>query len=172
MNVLVGIIGGHASNTRPEALAIAEQVGFEIGRRGMSVVCGGYDGIMEAACRGCKAAGGTTVAILKGTSAAGANCHVDFAIPTAMDVASNNIIVWASHGLVAFDGRYGTLNEIALALDFGKPLIVVGRPSFLDVGAIAAPTFRYEPSYDPGRASSIVETLQELIKGSAVTPAR
>lgn len=164
--ILIGIIGGHSANTTADAIVMAESVGFELAQRGLSIVCGGYDGVMEAACRGCKAGGGTTVAILKSNSAGLANPYVDFAIPTSMDVACNNIIVWAASGLIAFDGRYGTLNEMALALDFGKPLILVGQSSLLDVSAVRSERFRHLPGYDPGQAPLIVNMLQELIDGA------
>jgi uncharacterized protein (TIGR00725 family) len=162
---LVAIIGGHSANTSPEAITIAEQVGFELARRGFGVVCGGYTGIMEAACRGCKAGGGTTVAILKHNATGHENRYIDYAIPTSMDVACNNIIVWTASGLIAFEGRYGTLNEMALALDFGKPLVVVGRSPLLNMSTITSDNFRHVPTHDPGRAPEIVDVLEELMAG-------
>ncbi len=39
-------------------------IGREIARRGGRVVCGGYGGVMEAACRGAAEAGGTSLGIL------------------------------------------------------------------------------------------------------------
>ena len=51
---------GHSAGVRAEA------VGRELGSRGVVLVCGGLGGAMEAACRGAKEAGGTTVGILPG----------------------------------------------------------------------------------------------------------
>ena len=42
----------------------ARQVGREIARRGGRVVCGGYGGVMEAACRGAAEEGGRSLGIL------------------------------------------------------------------------------------------------------------
>ena len=49
---IIGIIGGHLHNTSPQAVPFAAAVGAELGRRGLAIVCGGENGIMEASCRG------------------------------------------------------------------------------------------------------------------------
>ena len=81
---------------------------------------------MEAACRGAKEAGGTTVGILPGSDRAAANEFVDVAIPTGMGEARNTLVVRAADALVAVGGGYGTLSEIALALKAGKRVVGVG----------------------------------------------
>jgi uncharacterized protein (TIGR00725 family) len=164
MKTIIGIIGGHACNTTPDALLLAERVGAELGRRGFAIVCGGYDGIMEAACRGCKESGGTTIGILKGSDPSHANKYIDYAIPTSMDVASNNIIVWSSSGVIAFDGKYGTLNEMALALDFGKPLISLGRHQLLNVANVTSDKFIHHEGYDLTRVLEIIDCLESMLR--------
>jgi uncharacterized protein (TIGR00725 family) len=164
---MIGIIGGHFSNTTPQALEIAEVLGEEIGRRGMAVVCGGEDGIMEAACRGCKRSGGVTVGILKGNAPPVKNEYLDYAILTSMDVASNNIVVWSAAGILALDGRYGTLNEIALALDFGKPLISVGVHRYLRLDHIDSTRFAHYEGYDASKTTEILDRLVDMIQGGA-----
>ena len=42
----------------------ARRVGREIARRGARVVCGGYGGVMEAACRGASEEGGRSLGVL------------------------------------------------------------------------------------------------------------
>jgi uncharacterized protein (TIGR00725 family) len=161
---IIGIIGGHSQNTSGEAMAFAEAVGAEIGRRGLTIACGGFDGVMEAACRGCRGAGGATLATLKGNDCRAANPYIDYAICTSMDVASNNIIIWSSAGIIAFDGRYGTLNEMALALDFGKPLITTGRQQLLNVAAVTSEDFEHYEGYDFSRIPAIVDRLLSMIE--------
>ena len=56
-------IVGEAGPT-PEIAALAQEVGAELGRRRITLVCGGGRGVMAAACRGAKSEGGTTVGIL------------------------------------------------------------------------------------------------------------
>jgi uncharacterized protein (TIGR00725 family) len=87
------------------------------------LVCGGLGGVMEAACRGAKEAGGTTVGILPGTERSDANAYVDIAIPTGLGQARNAIVARAADALVAVGGGYGTLSEIALALRHDKRVV-------------------------------------------------
>jgi len=101
------------------------------------VVCGGLGGVMEAACRGAKEAGATTVGILPGADRSAANPFVDVAIPTGLGEARNALVVRAADALIAVGGAYGTLSEIALALKAGKRVAGIGT---WDVeGVIAAP---------------------------------
>jgi uncharacterized protein (TIGR00725 family) len=90
------------------------------------LICGGLGGVMEAACRGAKTAGGTTVGILPGHDRAQANEHVDVALATGLGEARNALVVRAADALVAVGGEYGTLSEIALALKTGKPVVAIG----------------------------------------------
>jgi uncharacterized protein (TIGR00725 family) len=78
---------------------------------------------MEAACRGAKGAGGTTVGILPGTDRGEANEFVDVAIPTGLGEARNALVVRAADALIGVGGGYGTLSEIALALKAGKRVV-------------------------------------------------
>ncbi len=81
---------------------------------------------MEAACRGAKGGGGTTVGILPGTDRGEANEFVDVAIPTGLGEARNALVVRAADALIAVGGGYGTLSEIALALKAGKRVVGLG----------------------------------------------
>src|SRR5678815_5953770 len=117
----VAVVGAGAPDTRVAALA--EEVGRLLARSGAVVVCGGLGGVMEAACRGAKSEGGTTVGILPGTDRSDANPWVDVAIPTGLGEARNALVVRAADVLIAVGGEYGTLSEIALALKTGKPVV-------------------------------------------------
>jgi uncharacterized protein (TIGR00725 family) len=104
-------------------LRAAEAVGRALAERGAVLVCGGLGGAMEAACRGAKAGGGTTVGILPGSDRADANDHVDTAIPTGLGEARNALVVRAADAVIAVGGGWGTLSEIALALRAGKRVV-------------------------------------------------
>ena len=112
--------GGEAAE---EACRLAEEVGRELARLGAVVVTGGLGGAMEAACRGAKSEGGTTVGILPGPDRASANQWVDVALPTGLGEARNALVVRAANALIAVAGEFGTLSEIALALRLGLPVI-------------------------------------------------
>lgn len=119
--VYIGVVGSGAP--LPEEAVLAEEVGSAVARAGALLVCGGLGGVMEAACRGAKSAGGTTVAILPGASRSDANPYVDVAIATGMGEMRNALLVRACDALVAVAGEFGTLSEIAFALKTGVPVV-------------------------------------------------
>ncbi len=107
----------------PELLATAEQVGARLAEAGAVLVCGGLGGVMEAACRGAREAGGLTVGLLPGTDRLAANPFVEVAIPTGLGEARNALVARAGEALIAVGGGYGTLAEIALALKARTPVV-------------------------------------------------
>lgn len=117
----VAVVG--PSGCDAETAALAEAAGRELARRGAVVVCGGVGGAMEAACRGAKAAGGTTIGLLPGLDRSAANPYVDVAIPTGLGEARNVLVVRAADAVVAVRGEFGTLSEIAFALRVGTPVV-------------------------------------------------
>lgn len=114
----VGIIGGNHPNANH--LKMALRMGELIARNGYILVNGGMKGVMEASARGCKSAAGLVMAILPGKLAEEANRYVDIAIPTGLGYLRNALVVLNSDILVAIDGNYGTLSEIAYAQIYGK----------------------------------------------------
>jgi hypothetical protein len=120
----VAVIG--PSRATPAVEAAAFQVGVLIARAGANLVCGGGGGAMEAACRGARSAGGTTVGILPGPTREDANAFVDIAIPTGMGEARNALVVRTADAVIAVGGGVGTLSEIGLALKMGRPVIGLG----------------------------------------------
>ena len=117
----VGVCG--ASNASPELYALAEEVGERLAQAGAIVITGGRMGVMEAACKGAQRAGGVTIGLLPGDSREQGNAYCTVTLPTGMGELRNGLIVRASDVLIAVGGAYGTLSEIALALNAGKPVI-------------------------------------------------
>lgn len=117
----IAVIGGSNADSQSEVWAY--QVGKALARRGCVVVCGGLTGVMEAVCRGAKEEGGITVGILPGHDPNEANPYVDIAICTGMGYARNPIVVKSGQAVIAIDGAYGTLSEIAHALGEGIPVV-------------------------------------------------
>ncbi len=104
--------------------ALARDLGREVARRGAVVVCGGLGGVMEAACRGAKEEGGTTLGILPpGDDRRAANPFVDVAVATGLGEVRNALVARTADVVVAVAGEFGTLSEIALALRMGKPVV-------------------------------------------------
>ena len=125
MKTLIAVVGGSAPSE--ETAALAEQVGRRIAERGAVLVCGGLGGVMEAAARGAKSAGGLTLGILPGYDPASANPYIDLPICTGMGHARNAIIAATARALIALEGSHGTLSEIALGLKLGRRVIALGR---------------------------------------------
>ena len=100
----------------------AEEVGRLLAGRGCVVVCGGLGEVMEAAARGAKAAGGTTLGVLPGESPKDANRWIDYAVATGGRRQS-------PHGdprEQASAGRWGTAAEVSYARLLGRPVVVLG----------------------------------------------
>lgn len=132
----IGVIG--AGECDAELAKLADAVGRGVAEAGAVLVCGGMGGVMEAACRGAKVAGGMTVGILPGPDRSGANESVDIAIATGFGEARNLAIIRTSDALIAIGGSYGTLSEIGFALKMGKR--VVGLKTWDVEGTVAVAT--------------------------------
>ncbi|UCD15690.1 MAG: TIGR00725 family protein [Candidatus Omnitrophota bacterium] len=117
----VAVIGGSQSSKK--VCKLAQELGALIAAQGWVLICGGGSGVMEAAACGAKRGGGITVGILPSDNKAEANPYVDVKIPTGLGYARNILVVRAADVVVAVDGKYGTLSEIAFALNEAKPVI-------------------------------------------------
>ncbi len=120
----IAVIG--QSECPPDMARTAEEVGYLIARAGRALVCGGMGGVMEAAAKGAKRAGGLTIGILPGESAQEANPYIDVAIVTGMQDARNVIVVMSASSVIAVGGQFGTLSEIAFALKNKIPVVGIG----------------------------------------------
>lgn len=116
----ISVIGG--SSIGSETAAVAEALGERLAERDHVVVCGGLGGVMEAVCRGARAAGGETVGILPTDDRRDANPHITTPIATGMGHARNALVVMNGDAAVAVAGASGTLSEIGLALAQGRPV--------------------------------------------------
>ena len=117
----IAVVGGGACE--PAESAVAEEVGRLLARAGAVLVCGGLGGVMEAACRGAHAGGGTTLGLLPGKNRADANAYVSVAVATGLGEGRNALVARTADALIAIGGEFGTLSEIALGLKAGKPVI-------------------------------------------------
>jgi len=134
--IRIAVIGG--SRAGRQAVENAFEVGRLIARSGAVVVCGGLGGVMEAACRGAREEGGLVVGILPGGCPADANPWVDIPIATGLGYTRNALVVMNADAVIAIDGEYGTLSEIAYGKIHGKK--VVGLGTWEVKGIVAATT--------------------------------
>jgi uncharacterized protein (TIGR00725 family) len=106
-----------------EGLApLAEEVGRHLAEAGAIVVCGGRGGVMEAAARGAREAGGEVIGVLPGEDPGEANPHVTHVVATGVGHARNLAVVASADAVVAIGGEWGTLAEVAFARRLGRPV--------------------------------------------------
>lgn len=120
----IAVIG--TGDATEDVRSAAREVGSAIARMGAVLICGGRGGVMEAAARGARSAGGNTIGILPSYDRGSANPFIEFAIATGMNQARNAIVVASADAVVALPGEAGTLSEIGLALKIGRPVVALG----------------------------------------------
>lgn len=133
----VAIVG--ASEASETEAVTAETVGRLLGSAGAIVVCGGTGGVMAAGCRGATDAGGTAVGILPGVDRGTANEWVTVAIPTGLGELRNGVIVRSADAVIAIGGGYGTLSEVAFALQRGVPVVGLGTWEIDGIEQVSSP---------------------------------
>jgi len=128
-----------ASECTAAQATLAEEVGRRIAEAGWALYTGGLGGVMEAASRGARAAGGRVVGVLPGAAARDANPYVEIPIATGMGHARNVILVQSVDGVVAIGGGAGTLSEIAIALKVGRPVVGLGSWEIPGIEVVDSP---------------------------------
>lgn len=124
---VAAVIG--AASASDAMLGAAETIGRGLVGAGLRVATGGLGGVMTAASRGARQSvgwsDGCVIGILPGLVASEANPFVDIVIPTGMNYGRNSILVSMADVVVAVGGGSGTLSEIALAWQHGKPIVAL-----------------------------------------------
>jgi len=143
----IAVIGGGECSA--EEAKLAEEIGRELARRGVILVCGGLGGVMKAACKGASSEGGVTIGILPGDNNKEANPYVKIPIVTGMGYARNIAVVKSVQAVIAIGGSYGTLSEISHALQSGIPVIGLNTWSLSRNGQ---PDNSIIPAQDPTEA--------------------
>jgi uncharacterized protein (TIGR00725 family) len=118
---LIAVVGAGVCDEK--IYKLAETAGRALAKAGFTIICGGLGGVMEAACKGAVFAGGETIGILPGDDPKQANPYVQIPVATGMGIGRNIIIIRSASVVLAIDGKYGTLSEIAFALQLGKPVV-------------------------------------------------
>lgn len=122
--ITISVIGRNANLHKVDHLA--HNVGEIVAKLDCVLVCGGLGGVMEAASRGAKAAGGLTIGLLPGTSKKDANSFIDIALPTTIGFARNAMVACSADIIIALPGSHGTSSEISYGLVYKRPVIDMG----------------------------------------------
>lgn len=144
-------VSGGGADPSAEMLTAAEEVGRGLAQAGITLVCGGLGGVMEAAARGASEAGGEVIGIVPGDDPAGANPYCTHVVAAGIGHARNLAVVASGDAVIAIGGEWGTLSEIAFARRLGRPVIALETWTVSGVGRMeGAPGI--EAAADPAGA--------------------
>ena len=123
--ILIGVLGpGEGAGQRE--MDDATLIGELVAKAGWAVLTGGrVAGVMGAAAKGARAAGGLTIGILPSLDALGASPAVDVALATGLGEARNAVIALSANAFVVCGMNAGTASEVALAVRARKPVILL-----------------------------------------------
>lgn len=123
--VIVGVMGP-GENATPEDNELAFELGRALAMKEWIVLTGGRSfGVMDAAMKGARDAGGLTIGILPDNTDANASMNADIRIVTGMGSGRNLINVLSSHILVVLGMAAGTASEVSLAIKSNKKVILL-----------------------------------------------
>lgn len=162
--IIAGVMGPGKTATEEENHS-AYELGKQIAQQGWILLTGGRKyGVMDAAGRGARAAGGTVVGILPGADDGDVSGSVDIPIVTGMMDARNSINVLSSRILFFVGMNPGTASELALALKYGRPAILISQKEEV-IRAFQSMSFnKIEISAD---VSSAMETARAITEKNA-----
>jgi uncharacterized protein (TIGR00730 family) len=162
----VAVLGSSLPGESDRDYALARDLGRELARRGARVVCGGYGGVMEAACRGAAEEGGASVGVLL-EGGGDPNAWITETV-MARDLAERlRILRDRSAAWIVLPRGLGTLLEIAWIAESIVKAQISPRP-FVFLGDFWRPTVALilaEASRPEGR-----ESLRSVVREAATAP--
>lgn len=143
------VIGHNNKGCLQAHLDAAYETGRLIAERGAVLVTGGMGGVMRAASRGAREAGGISVGIVPQNDASMANEFCDIVVPTGVGLMRDFVNVYSADGIIIVGGGVGTLSEMCAAYMHGKRMVAIrGTGGMAD---------RYAGEYLDHRKSVLVE---------------
>lgn len=129
--IQIGVIGPAREeypldkNMQNRVEKFAEEVGKIIGKKGIVLITGGMDGVMEAASRGAKMKNGITIGT-PGRERGISNKYVDIEILTPIDIGDFLFVGTLScDAFIVVPGSAGTMAELCLAYRAKKPIVIL-----------------------------------------------
>lgn len=122
----ISVVG--AGNPNEEEYLVAYEFGKIMAEIGITVLCGGRSGVMEAVCKGVAQNHGIAIGMLPNLDIEDANKYLSIAIPTGIGLSRNTIIATAGFCMFSIGGTHGTLSEIAFALQYKKLVMSIYLP--------------------------------------------
>jgi uncharacterized protein (TIGR00725 family) len=158
----VAVLGASADLATSKELALAGEVGRRIAERALTCVVAGDDGVMGAAARGAREAGGRVVAILPRDKPLHDPSIFDAVVDTGLGwVQFSDVIFRSVRGSIAIGGGAGTLAELAMAYITSAPVVLLCSESSLAVRIGKNPLderdlVRFEVTDEPGEALGLI----------------
>ena len=103
------------------------EIGRELAKNNLIVICGGKGGAMEAVCKGIHEKNGLSIGILPSIDPNEANPFVKVRIPTNLGENRNYIIIQSAEIIICIAGQSGTRMEAEYTLKMRKPLITIPK---------------------------------------------
>jgi hypothetical protein len=116
------VIGHDEAGCTKEHEELAYATGAEVAKSGCALISGGLGGVMKAACKGAKEAGGLTIGIIPQNDHSFANEYCDIVIPTGMGHTRDFLTALSADGVIVIGGGSGTLTEVCAAYMHKKPI--------------------------------------------------
>ena len=126
MSKFIAGVMGPGDRARTEDITAAYKLGRLIAKEKWALLSGGRNaGVMDAASRGAREAGGLTIGIMPTLDKESVSRAVEIPIFTGMGSARNSINVLTSDVVIACGMGIGTASEVALAFKAGKNVILL-----------------------------------------------
>jgi uncharacterized protein (TIGR00725 family) len=123
--VQISVVGFDDDSCTEVAREAAYRVGAAIAREGATVVCGGLGGVMEAASKGAREAGGHVLGIIPSADSVQANRYCEFVVATGIGKSRNFVVAYSGDAMIVVGGGAGTISEVAAAYQVAKPIATV-----------------------------------------------
>src|SRR5882724_471344 len=128
---IVTIFGGSKCREQDPEYADARRVGQLLAEAGYTICTGGYLGVMEAASRGAREAGGRVLGIVMNQFRAEPNRYLTDKVATPHFYERLQRLITRSVGFIAIRGGMGTVTELSLVWNKIQTRVIEPRPLVL-----------------------------------------
>jgi hypothetical protein len=128
---IVTIFGGSKCGSDSDEYREAKELGKRLAEAGFTICTGGYLGVMEAASRGAREAGGRVFGIVMNQFKAEPNRYLTDKVATDHFYDRLQNLITRSVGFVAFRGGIGTVTEVSLVWNKLQTKVLERRPIVL-----------------------------------------
>lgn len=150
---IITVFGSSRPREGDPHYAIARELGAALARSGFVVCSGGYGGVMAAASRGAKDAGGRTLAVTAEFFRSRANQWVDEEVRVKTWQERLFELIHRGSGYVACPGGTGTLVELAVVWEMLNKGVMRKKP-FVALGEFWQPIIERVREVELGHASA------------------